>query len=57
MARFCGRCQRSFPTRRGLLKHNGAYHRHPKPAACEYKFKYHTKLDGMRTRILFLAIP
>lgn len=47
MARFCGLCNRSFPTQRGFMHHNSAYHRHPKPRLQQTTVRYHPHLNGM----------
>ncbi|KAI0669707.1 hypothetical protein C8Q78DRAFT_977285 [Trametes maxima] len=46
MARFCNICQRSFPTLRGYIQHNGSYHRHPKPRVPPTTIHYHPLLSG-----------
>ncbi|KAI0643083.1 hypothetical protein C8Q79DRAFT_1002821 [Trametes meyenii] len=46
MARFCGICQRSFPTQRGFQQHNSVYHRHPKPRTQHSTYRYHPHLTA-----------
>ncbi|KAI9060958.1 hypothetical protein FKP32DRAFT_1613349 [Trametes sanguinea] len=46
MARYCNLCRRAFPTQRGYIQHNAAYHRHPKPRVPPPIVEYHPLLDG-----------
>ncbi|TFK84482.1 hypothetical protein K466DRAFT_496496 [Polyporus arcularius HHB13444] len=46
MAHFCSRCQRTFPTRHGFMRHNSSYHRHPRPHVPRYHYQYHPRLTA-----------
>lgn len=46
MGLWCDRCQRTYPTRTGFLRHTRKVHRHPIPHHPELTTHYHKKLNG-----------